>query len=349
MQPGCAGPSCVTVTDIDSKRVVIHVHQGKGSHFNFFRLLKGEIMSTSLPLVLPVQPWNSIAALRAMLCDSVVSRHTKRAYAQAFDVFFELCASTNRPAGRAVLMEYRAQMIDQGLSQSTINVRLSAIRKLTREARDNSLIEPPEAERIVTVPGVPDAGLRLGNWLTEAEARRLLAVPDRRSLIGKRGYAILSVLIYCALRREELATLDMAHIQKREGRWVIADLVGKRRRVRTVPLPAAAKKAIGGWASAARIRSGRIFRPILKNGRVLDRPLSAWTVWELVVESAAAAGIDHLGPHDLRRSCAKMCRQRGGELEQIQFLLGHESLATTQVYLGSCQEIRQAVNDRIHI
>jgi integrase/recombinase XerD len=65
------------------------------------------------------------------------------------------------------------------------------------------------------------------------------------------------------------------------------------------------------------------------------------------VTAARAAGIDHLGPHDLRRSSAKFCRKAGGAIEQVQQLLGHEDLSTTAVYLGTTQDIRRAVNDRI--
>jgi site-specific recombinase XerD len=80
---------------------------------------------------------------------------------------------------------------------------------------------------------------------------------------------------------------------------------------------------------------------------VQTAPISAWTVWKTVVTAAKAAGIDHLGPHDLRRSCAKFCRKAGGDIEQVQALLGHEDISTTAGYLGTNQEIRQAVNDRI--
>jgi integrase len=240
-------------------------------------------------------------------------------------------------------------MIDRGLSASTINVRLSAIRKLITEARDNNLLDPSEAARILTVPGVPKRGVRLGNWLTPKEAKRLLAVPDRSTMIGKRAYSILSVLVYCALRRDELARLEMRHIQKREGRWVIADLVGKRGRVRTIPIPHAAKAALDEWLTAATIRSGFLCRQLLRNGRVLDQRISSWTVWKTVVTAAKQAGINHLGPHDLRRSSAKFCRKAGGDIEQIQKLLGHEDISTTVLYLGTKQDIRQAVNDRISL
>jgi integrase len=65
----------------------------------------------------------------------------------------------------------------------------------------------------------------------------LLAVPDRSTLKGKRDYVILALLVGCALRRNELAELDVETIQQREGRWVLADLEGKGRRIRTVAIP----------------------------------------------------------------------------------------------------------------
>ena len=301
----------------------------------------------SLSLYAPTHTSDPLAELRRLFTNSLVSAHTKRAYITAFDQFFTLAAATGHAVCRALLMEYRARMIEQGLSATTINVRLSAIRKLVSEARDNNLLDPVEAARILTVPGVPKRGVRLGNWLSAQEAKRLLSVPDRRTLIGKRAFAILSVLLYCALRREELARLEMRHVQKREGRWVIVDLIGKRGRVRTVPIPQAAKAALDDWLAAAGIESGFLFRQLLRSGRVRTAAISAWTVWQTVVTAAKAAGIDHLGPHDLRRSCAKFCRKAGGDIEQVQSLLGHEDIATTVLYLGTKQEIRHAVNDFI--
>jgi len=73
------------------------------------------------------------------------------------------------------------------------------------------------------------------------------------------------------------------------------------------------------------------------------------SVWHIVKESANAIGLDKLAPHDLRRTCARLCHSSGGELEQIQFLLGHVSVQTTERYLGCIQRIQSAVNDRIGI
>ena len=290
---------------------------------------------------------DSLAALRKMLSNSVVSQHTKRAYLTAFHDLIMLAAG--RPISRMVLMEYRTSMVTEGLSAATINQRLCGIRKLVNEACENDLIDPAEAVRLTSVPGVPQNGVRLGTWLTREETRRLLAAVDRSELIGKRNFAILSVLCLCALRREELAKLDSGLIQLREGRWVFADLIGKRGRVRTVPIPLAAKDALDEWTCAAGIISGSVFRRMRKGGSVTGLALSAWAIWDVVQTTAKAAEIGHLGPHDLRRTCAKLCRKAGGELEQVQALLGHEDLSTTARYLNSTQEIQHAVNDRISL
>src|SRR5579862_5985537 len=85
-------------------------------------------------------------------------------------------------------------------------------------------------------------------------------------------------------------------------------------------------------------------------------PKSAWVsgvtekvVWSVVRECAAKARIAKLAPDDLRRTCARLCHVAGGELEQIQFLLGHVSVQTTEQHLGCRQRLRNAVNDCIGI
>ena len=70
-------------------------------------------------------------------------------------------------------------------------------------------------------------------------------------------------------------------------------------------------------------------------------------IWEVVRVAARRAGMTHLAPHDLRRTCARLCHLAGGALEQIQFLLGHVSIQTTERYLGCKQNLHTAVNDAI--
>jgi integrase len=277
-----------------------------------------------------------------MVLDSVPSPNSRRNYAKALDDLFAL--SAGRPLTRALFMEYRASM--EALSPSTVNVRLSAVRKLVAEARQNGMIGVEDAASLSEVPNIRQKGTRLGNWLTREQAKELLAVPDRSTLKGKRDYVILGLLVGCALRRLELATLDVETIQLRDGRWVLADLEGKGRRIRTVAVPVWVKQGINAWMTAAGIEDGRLLRSISKGGKV-GESLSDWAVWSVVEQSAKEIGVERFGAHDLRRTCAKLCRKSGGDLEQIKFLLGHSSIQTTERYLGSEQEIEIAVNDNL--
>ena len=306
-------------------------------------------MNTSLvPVELPLEepPYaltQAQAMLRQMVLDTVPSIHSKRNYAKALDNLFAFCAG--RPLSRALLMEYRTTM--DHLSPSTINVRLSAIRKLVGEARRNGMIGREEADDLTDIPNVGQKGTRLGNWLTREQAKELLAVPDRSTLKGKRDYVIIALLVGCALRRRELATLNIEDIQLREGRWVIIDLRGKGGRIRTVAVPIWVKQGINAWMTSAEIEDGRLLRPVSKSGKILRDELGDWAIWSVVEQSSKQIGIEHFGAHDLRRTCAKLCRKNGGDLEQIKFLLGHSSIQTTERYLGSEQEIAIAVNDNL--
>jgi integrase len=285
--------------------------------------------------------------LREMVLNTVVSKHSKRNYAKALDEVYALCEERKQPLSRALLMEYRAALLEKKLSASTVNVRLSAVRKLIGEAQHNGIIGAEEAASLAGVPNLSQKGTRVGNWLTRDQAKELLTVPDRSKIKGKRDYVILALLLGCALRRQELASLDVDAIQMREGRWVLPDLRGKGGRVRTVAIPIWVKQGINAWMIAAKIEDGRLLRPLSKSGKLIGDELGDWAIWSVVEQSAKEIGIEHFGAHDLRRTCAKLCRKNGGDIEQIKFLLGHSSIQTTERYLGSEQEIVTAVNDNL--
>ena len=99
--------------------------------------------------------------------------------------------------------------------------------------------------------------------------------------------------------------------------------------------------------TAAGIDKGRLLRSISKSGKLHRDSLSDWAVWSIVEQSSKQIGIERFGAHDLRRTCAKLCRKNGGDLEQIKFLLGHSSIQNTERYLGSEQDIEIAVNDNL--
>ncbi len=285
--------------------------------------------------------------LRCAVLNGVMAENSKRSYALALDELSAFCRERQQSISRRLILEFRAAMLDRNLSASTINVKLAAVRKLIDEAKRAGVVTGEEASQIADVPNVRQNGVRLGNWLTKEQAKELLSVPDRSTLKGKRDYAILALLTGCALRRNELAMLDVKTIQLREGRWVLADLCGKGKRFRTVAVPMWVKQGVNAWMTAAGIEDGRLLRRVNKAGKSKGEGLSDWAVWSIVEQAAKEIGIDRFGAHDLRRTCAKLCRKAGADLEQIKFLLGHSSIQTTERYLGSEQEIAIAVNDSL--
>jgi site-specific recombinase XerD len=112
------------------------------------------------------------------------------------------------------------------------------------------------------VKGAKRLGVRIGNWLTTEQARGLLQEQPSEGLRGKRDRAILAILIGCGLRRAELVALS------REDHWVIADLIGKGKHIRTVPVPVWVKRTVDNWTSAAEISPGTIFRRVNRMGRL---------------------------------------------------------------------------------
>lgn len=298
----------------------------------------------------PAQPEAILATVKALAVNAVSSEHSRRVYGKALDDFLAWMAGRSGAVfTRAAVQEYRVVMEARGWAPSTINVRLAAIRKLAAEAGENGLLAPEVAAGITRVKGVRQGGLRVGKWLSREEVLRLLAQPDRTTLKGKRDRALLALLVGCGLRRAEASTLTVDRLQRREGRWVLADITGKGGRVRTAPVPSWVYQALAAWMEAAGVHSGPLLRAVSKGGRVRGRGLSEKAIWWVVEEHARAAGLGKLAPHDLRRTCAKLCRAAGGELEQIQFLLGHASIQTTERYLGGRQNLADAPNDHLGI
>jgi site-specific recombinase XerD len=271
-------------------------------------------------------------------------------YNMALNEFMQWFQQAPRPGfTKATVSAWRVSLEERRLGSSSIIIRMSAIRKLAAEAADNGLLAPELAAGISRVKSVKSTGIRVGNWLSARQAQALLNAPDTSTIRGLRDRAILAVLLGCGLRRSEVAALTFAHVQQRDGRWCIVDLVGKHGRVRTAPMPAWVKVAIDAWTSPIGTATGHVFLPVSRAGGVTGERLGEKVVWQMLRQYSAEVGVPGIAPHDLRRTCAKLCRAAGGELEQIQLLLGHASVQTTERYLGTKQDLAHAPNDAIRL
>ena len=280
------------------------------------------------------------------MLNSLGSPASRRVYEYAIDQFIAWYCSEPRLAfNRIVVVRYRMHLESRGLAANTINQQLAAVRRLAHEAADSGLLSPELAAGISRVKGVKQLGFRSGNWLSAEQSSEVLRHACGDSMRAKRDYAMLAMLFGCGFRRSELVGLDLDEIQMRQGHWAVVDLIGKGGHIRTVPIPLWAKAALDQWTVAAGVVEGRIFRAVARTGKVWGKGISQNVVWYVVKTCCERAGLEHIAPHDLRRTCAKLCHSSGGELEQIQFLLGHASVQTTERYLGCKQNLGHPVND----
>jgi integrase len=320
----------------------------------------------------PRGDWPSAAdALISVATNRLHADASRRGYRTALRQFLAWhAAQGGGRLSRALVQRYRVVLEHRNLAPSTINRHLSAIRALVDECAESGLLDPTIATAMRRVKGVPVRGVRLGTWLTREQAETLLSAPPE-TLMGLRDRAILGLLIGCGLRRDELANLTFEHLQQREGRWVIVDILGKGRRVRTVPVPGWTKALVDQWAASVGIFSGLVLRRFRKGGWLVYGPsaeeiseprtrsseplgmceplgMSGDAIADVVATHARPLGWD-LAPHDLRRTFAKLARSGQAPLEQIQLALGHQSIQTTQRYLGSELDLADAACDRLGI
>jgi len=164
---------------------------------------------------------------KSAVLNTLTSRGGQRTYDHAINEFVEWYCSEPRLAfNRTVVLRYRS-LEQKQYAPSTINLRLVTVRGVAYEAAESGLLSPELAAGIRRVKGVRRLGIRVGNWLTAEQGKRLLESTGANTLRSKRNRAMLSMLIGCGLWRGELLSLTVESIQLSEEHWVIADLIGK--------------------------------------------------------------------------------------------------------------------------
>lgn len=283
-----------------------------------------------------------------LVTDALTSEHSKRAYAKVLRDF--LSWRGDRPMNKALVNEYRQTLTG---SAARINLIMSAIRKLAAEAADYGLLDQQTANGIKAAPGVKAHGERAGLWLTKQQAQEMLTAPQLHDQEGKasmkayRDRALLAAMIGAGLRRSEAAALTFDHIQQRDSRWVIVDIIGKGNHVRSIPIASWVKVAIDEWATLAGLQAGRVFRPVHKGGHITGDSMTPQAIRDIIKQYGEQIGLPELAAHDLRRTHAKLAHKGGAGVDQIQLSLGHKSLRTTERYLGVEQNLTDAPGDRL--
>jgi len=283
---------------------------------------------------------NGFDEIKGLVLNGIANENTRYAYENGLDIFLNWYQDQGKTAlNKSVVQEFRSMLDMTGQAPATINLKLAAVRRLVVEAIDNNILDPIAGEGILRVKGIKARGVRTGNWLTKQEAQEIINTPDISTLKGLRDRAILAVALGSGLRRSEIAALKVDNIKMRDSRWVILDITGKGGRIRTVPIAPWVKKATDQWLSKANINSGFVFRSTQYKGKLIGEKISDQAIQDVIIKFTG------LSAHDMRRSFAKLAKQGGCPIEQIQFSLGHQKMATTELYLGSTQDLTSAPAD----
>lgn len=221
---------------------------------------------------------------------------------------------------------------DRHNSVRTRNARLAAVHALFRQA---ALHRPDDAAVIQRVLAIPPKRFDRGlvSYLTEPEITALLAAPDRGTWTGRRDHALLMLACQTGLRASELLQLTASDLHLDTGAHVCC--FGKGRKQRITPLTTATATTLRAWLAE---RAGLPTQPLFPTRR--GDPLSRDGLQRrLAIYSATAAQTcptlrsKHLSPHVLRHSAAMRLLAAGVDSTVIALWLGHEHVATTQIYI----------------
>lgn len=262
---------------------------------------------------------------------------TRRAYQNDLEDFCSFVGLTAADEFRAVtrshVLAWRAQLEIRGLAGATIRRKLAALASLFDHLLENNAVAGGNPVHGVKRPKIETNEGKMPA-LGDDQAKRLLEAPDTESVKGVRDRAILAVLMYHGLRREEAATLTLSDLVERRGIKHLR-VHGKGKKIRFLPLHPVAAERIYAYLERDSVReqsSGPLFRSV--RGKTTGAGVTANGLYTVVAHWARVAGIevDGLGVHGLRATAATNALEHDADIAKVQMWLGHANISTTRLY-----------------
>jgi len=281
--------------------------------------------------------------------DSLSSEHSKQAYRKALDDFIFWYMSQGQPGLiKATVNRYKAYLIDRGFTPASVNLKLSAIRKLAKEAVDNGLLGQAEAGGIASIRGVTGSTLPRGRGMASGELQALMACCENDSSpAGVRDAALIALAYSCGLRRAEIVGLDLEDYDTTSGRVLVRH--GKGNKERTAYLVNGAARAMADWLAMRADAPGALFWPINKGGALQARRMTTQAVYNLTLKRGELAGVKDFSPHDLRRSFVGDLLDAGADIATVARMAGHASVTTTQRYDRRPEAAKEKAAGLLHV
>jgi integrase/recombinase XerD len=272
---------------------------------------------------------------------NLTSAQTRRAYKGDIRAFMQFTGIVQPQEFRAVarghVLAWRADLEKQMLSGATIRRKLAALASLFEYLCDCNAVthNPVKGVKRPSVDSYEGKTPALG----DAQARALLDAPPADTLKGKRDRAILSVLLYHALRREELTKLLVKDFNQERRGVPHLRVQGKGGKLRYIPAHAHSLRLVSEYLVAAghgQELDGPLFRPIRnpRGGQTTTALTPGGVYSAVVVHYMKQVGIsgDNMGPHALRATAATCALEHQADIAKVQEWLGHASISTTRVY-----------------
>ncbi len=291
----------------------------------------------------------TIAYLRSLTAERDLSPLTVEAYRSDLEQFGEwlgrLGMSDLAALDRRTLRRYVSFLGQRRYARRTIARKASAIRSLLAWAVERELLDADPSDDLA----VPKLDRPLPKVLKASHAGRLCEAPPDDSPAGIRDRAVLELLYGSGLRVAEVCGLDLPDLDLRHGRLRVT---GKGRKQRQIPVSNAARRALTSYVAGSRVvflekhPDGPDRAAVFLNDR--GNRLGPRSVRRLMTKYGTAEGLPPTSPHALRHSFATHLLDGGADLRTVQELLGHENLATTQIYTHVSTERLRAVYEQSH-
>lgn len=235
--------------------------------------------------------------------------------------------------------DFLRHLKDTGLAGSTVQAKRVQLRRYFEWCARVGLISQIELHEANSVKTPKIQGAKAGTWLSESQMQALLNAPDTTTLAGRRDKAVLALLMGCGMRRSEVVALTWGHLVQYEDRWVIKNMSRKHGRVQAyIPVAPWVKKVIDLYSVGGKPNQ-KVITSVDQHGNV-GEGISVIGIYHIVKKYASLLGFNDLAPHDLRRSFARLSKEKGLELSQLQLMLGHNSVSTTEKYVNEAMSIK---------
>ena len=231
----------------------------------------------------------------------------------------------------------RNNLTQQGKAANTINLALSAVRGVMKACFNLKLINADQLMLLNSIKPVRGQRLPGGRSLGSSDIRKLQKVCQMdKTCAGKRDHALIALMLATGLRRSEVIAITIDDYNTRTG--VLNIQSGKGDKQRTAYLTAGSRQVLRQWLVARGQQPGSLFNPVTKSGTILGNAISSQSVYDIVKQRSEQANIDHVRPHDLRRTFVTQLLDAGVDINTTRQLVGHTDIQTTARY--DCRDLK---------